>query len=145
LTAIVGYGNTLCGEDGFGIEVAKKLQNKKYKNVKVISTYCLTPELCEELKIYKRIIFCDCVYSPNNHYKLACSIKKTDDLNLSHHISPEIIIEMLKNLYDIKVEYEVYSMLSNSFDKIKDKYMYKKSMLDTVEFISSRCVSSNQY
>lgn len=132
---IVGFGNDLRGEDGFGIEVVKQLQKYPLKNTKLISTFQLTPELALDLQEFDEIIFVDAAHSDTFDYVLACNLEQTTQNTLSHHISIQMIISILNSLYDSFPTYEVYSMLTNSYDFVKNKKKYNENIIKTVKFI----------
>ena len=125
---IVGYGNTLRGEDAFGVDVIKELEKVDLENTKLISTFQLTPELVLDLLDFDEIIFIDACYSPDNTYALACTVLKQNSTNLSHHISPDVVIAMLNNIYGKYPHFEIHSMLTNNFDEIIDKKIYKTTI-----------------
>ena len=126
MTIIIGYGNKLRGEDSFGLEVIKKLKKEKLKNTQLLSLFQLTPELCLDLLDASEIIFIDAKYSNTEHYSLSSNIEIGNDINLSHHISYRTIIEMLNTLYNRYPKYQVYSMCTNSFEKIENISSYNK-------------------
>ncbi len=136
---IIGYGNTLRGEDAFGVDVINQLQKhsvKKYlTNTKLISVFQLTPELCLELLEAEEIIFIDACYSNTEHYKLACSIESFDFNNLSHHISPKVILSLLSNVYNKHPKYEIWSMMTNSFDNIFEVDSYTFCINNAVYYL----------
>lgn len=137
---IIGYGNELRGEDAFGIEVIKELQKIELKCTKLISAHQLIPEIVLELLEADEIVFIDTCYDDKNHYALACSLKEQNGLNFSHHISPKTIIYMLKSLYAKEPEFFLYSMISESFDKIKDKKKYEKCIKSIVkQLVGTNC------
>ncbi len=123
MRAIVGYGNELRGEDAFGIDVIKKLEKQNPKETKLISAFGLTPEIALELLDADEVIFIDAAYDEQNCYALACTTQ-TESSNLSHHILPQTIISILNDLYDRHPSYLIYSMLTNSFDEIKEMARY---------------------
>ena len=137
MRVIIGYGNELRGEDAFGVDAIKQLQKLELKNTKLISLFQLVPEIVLELLDAKEIIFIDVTYSKDNHYALACSIVKNKNANITHHISPEMIFCTLKNLYNKKVEFKIYSMLSNNFEDISDVDLYEKALKKTIDFLAS--------
>lgn len=124
MRAIIGYGNTLRGEDAFGIDVISELKKYDIKSTKLISTVALTPELVLELLHVNEIIFVDACYDEINHYALACSTALQHNANLSHQLSPQIIIAMLSNLYHKHPKIQIYSMLTNSFENIQNTQRY---------------------
>ncbi len=134
---IVGFGNDLRGEDGFGVEVVKELQKSTLPNTKLISTFQLTPELALELKQFDEVIFIDAAYSDTKHYKLACNLENKNQNNLSHHISIKMILEILHTVYNHFPKYQVYSMLTNSFDTIKNKRDYHKKIERVTKYIKN--------
>ncbi len=132
---IVGFGNDLRGEDGFGVEVIKKLQNYPLKDTKLISTFQLTPELALDLKNFDEIIFVDAAHSQTNHYCLACNLENRSQNNLSHHIGIDMIISILNSLYNSFPKFQVYSMLTNSYDIVENKNKYNEMIIKTSKYI----------
>lgn len=88
-----------------------------------------------ELLDVKKIIFIDATFSNQTPYALACSLEKSLNSNLSHHISPFTIIELLKTLYKKDCEFEIFSIFTNNFDFIENEFKYKKGIFDTSTFI----------
>ncbi len=140
---IIGYGNTLRGEDAFGVDVINQLQKYTLKDTKLICVFQLTPELCLELLEAEEIIFIDASYSTSLHYTLSCSLDEDiKGTNLSHHISPKIIISMLRDLYGSIFTYEIYSMTTCSFEIIDNKKKYEKCLDEVSSFIRESKKSS---
>lgn len=135
MTAIVGYGNTLRGEDAFGVDVINALKTHHLEDIRLVEAFQLTPELCLELLEANRVIFIDAAYSEDTQYTLACLIEPETQVNLTHHISIKLLREMLKNLYGHTPSMEVVSMLTNSFENIKDEKCYKNCVEKTVQYI----------
>lgn len=131
---IVGYGNDLRGEDAFGVDVVNLLQKQKLKNTKLISAYQLTPEICLELLDADEIVFIDAAFSNENHYAIACDIMEQQNVNLSHHIYPKVVISLLNSVYNKFPKFLIYSMLTNEFDTILDVDKYNKSLKSVVDF-----------
>lgn len=127
MRVIIGYGNKLRGEDGFGVDVIDELQNHILKDTTLIKVFQLTPELVLELLDADEIIFIDACFSYENNYKLACSLIEQKS-NLSHHISPKLLIALLKSTYNLTLNYYIYSMLTNNFDEVIDESLYKNAI-----------------
>jgi hydrogenase maturation protease len=130
---IVGYGNELRGEDAFGGDVIKELEKKSLQESKLISTFLLTPELLLELFEADEIIFIDAAYSEQNQYALASLLLTESESNLSYNLTPQSLMQMLKSLYDLTPKYLVYSLLTNSFERIGDQVLYKGAVLKVVQ------------
>lgn len=135
MTTIIGFGNSLRGEDGFGIDVISKLQEYKFENIKLISTFQLTPELCLQLQNSSKLFFVDAAYMLKCNYELICSLEKRNQNLISHHISIETILTILKNLYSCNPSYEIISMATNNFDYIENKSNYFNAIEKTVKYI----------
>ena len=56
---IIGYGNTLRGDDGIGRRLVEELADRKLPRVRTRSVHQLTPELAEELAACGAVIFVD--------------------------------------------------------------------------------------
>ena len=140
MTIIIGYGNKLRGEDSFGLEVIKKLKKEKLKNTQLLSLFQLTPELCLDLLDASEIIFIDAKFSNTEHYSLSSNIEIDNSINLSHHIAYRTIIDMLNTLYDRYPKYQVYSMCTNSFEKIGDI----KTFYTVVDQVTSYLIASSK-
>ena len=141
MTIIIGYGNKLRGEDSFGLEVIKKLKKEKLKNTQLLSLFQLTPELCLDLLDASEIIFIDAQFSNTEHYSLSSNIEVNNSMNLSHHISYRTIIDMLNTLYDRYPKYQVYSMCTNSFEKIDDIKTFYTVVNQVTSYLIANCGS----
>ncbi len=138
MTTIVGFGNSLRGDDSFGIDCIKALKKEiKSNKVNLFTKQQLLPELCLDLLDSKKIVFIDASYDEEKDYILACKLKQQTINALTHHISPHTIIYTMKNLFYKEFEYEIYSMYCNSFDKIKDEKKYKECVESVVSFLKT--------
>lgn len=132
---IIGYGNDLRGEDAFGVDVIKLLKAHHLKDTVLLDLYQLTPELCLELQDAKEIIFIDACYGEENQYTLACNIEEKGETNLSHHISPKVIVSLLNNVYKQTPKYEIFSMITDQFDIIQNAREYKNCIERICKFL----------
>jgi len=135
LRVIVGFGNTLRGEDGFGVDVLEELEKHSLADTKLISIFQLTPELALELQEFDEIVFVDAAHSESNHYALACNLEKPNQNTLSHHISIWMILSILNTLYECFPKYQIYSMLTNNYDVIENREKYQQNIMQTAQYI----------
>lgn len=135
MRVIIGYGNTLRGEDGFGVDVVRALRKKRLQNTKLLEVFQLTPELVLALLDADEILFIDAAYSPRDGYAFASVLQEESGVQLSHHITPKTLIQALQILYNKKVKYESFSMLSSHFDTIKEKKLYKQRVETLADFL----------
>ncbi|PPT05423.1 NADH-reducing hydrogenase maturation factor [Geitlerinema sp. FC II] len=56
---VIGYGNSLRGDDGIGRAIAEQVASWNLPHVRSLSLHQLTPELAEELSRVDRAVFID--------------------------------------------------------------------------------------
>lgn len=102
-TLIIGYGNTLREDDGFGVYMARKLA----KNFKAISVRQLTPDLAETAANFDLVIFIDANVE-NAAGTLAVPLNDADE-PFNHSLSPRKIIALSDLIYGKKVDFLIFS------------------------------------
>lgn len=55
-TLVIGFGNTLRGDDGAGVRAAE-LIGSRYEDVDVLTVHELTPEISEKIAKYSTVVF----------------------------------------------------------------------------------------
>lgn len=133
---IIGYGNILRAEDAFGVDAISLLQEKELKNTTLLSAFQLTPEMALEFLPYSHIVFIDTALSHSNTYALACRLENSNGMSLSHHVSAFHLMHILNSLYNHYPTFEMYSMLSNNFERIVNEEAYQNAIKETVDFLS---------
>jgi hydrogenase maturation protease len=108
-TLLIGYGNALREDDGFGVFVARSLK----KTLERIEICQLAPELAEIIARYDRIIFID-VNVEVKAGVFAVPLPKADNV-LSHSLTPWSLIEMTRRHYGVNVDYLIFSVGGGSF------------------------------
>ena len=64
-TLVIGYGNPLRGDDGFGWHVAERLRSVAvHSHIQILTLHQLTPELMEPISRADRVIFIDSAAGP---------------------------------------------------------------------------------
>lgn len=100
-TLIIGYGNTLRGDDGVGRYLADQIAELCWPHCRVLSVHQLTPELAAAIAVVDQVIFIDAhpVESPSSSIQIQ-TIQPTDDPStLTHHSSPAALLTLAKVLY----------------------------------------------
>ena len=120
MTLVIGYGNTLMGDDGFGVKAVEELQKRvKRKDIEFISTYQLTPELSLQIKEATKVIFIDASYG-TPPFSIACPLlDEVGSNSISHHLNPKVLIVSVKELFGVEVEFYIYSILCSEFKMIE--------------------------
>lgn len=99
---IIGYGNPLRGDDGFGWHLARRLEEQAGEcDVQVMSAHQLTPEMAEPVSRARYVIFADANADPNAE---ELTLKKlwadpAGAATFSHNLSPETLLQMASTLY----------------------------------------------
>ena len=65
-TLVIGYGNTLRGDDGVGYRVAEAVVDWRLDGVKALPCHQLTPELVEEMIEVQQVLFVDAAIAQPN-------------------------------------------------------------------------------
>lgn len=102
-TALIGYGNTLRGDDGIGVSIVLQLSAIcAFKQVLDCFTYeQLDIAISDTLLKYEQVIFIDCSITVP-YGAVSCKAIRPDStakVSLTHHLSPEQLITLLDVLY----------------------------------------------
>ena len=99
---IIGYGNSLRRDDGFGWHLARSLQRAIYDpEVEIIACQQLTPDLAERIRCAQYVIFADaCADGDTAGLSLRrLKVKRASSTKFSHVTSPETLMTMARTLY----------------------------------------------
>ncbi|MDR3615858.1 MAG: hydrogenase maturation protease [Candidatus Obscuribacterales bacterium] len=108
---VIGYGNSLCADDGFGVAVAESLCDNlpNTPSISVIAQMQLLPELVEQIKESEGVIFVDAdLETPKgklNLFRLDDKYGAKRHINkivLSHQCSPFDLIATTSALYGVQ-------------------------------------------
>jgi len=106
---IVGYGNPLRGDDGFGWRAAERLRSAIVDpDVEVLALHQLTPELMEPLSRAERAIFIDAAWT-------AAAVCRTGSA-FTHHLTPSALIGGARSLYGRAAEATLLTTPGENFD-----------------------------
>lgn len=99
---IIGYGNPLRCDDGFGWHFAQRLQQQVHApEIEVIACHQLTPDLAERIRCADHVIFAD---ASNEPMASELSLRKIEadpagSANLTHHLNPQTLLAMARTLF----------------------------------------------
>ncbi len=97
---VIGYGNPLRRDDGFGPHVAEALLENPTPGVEVIAAHQLTPELAEALSQAGRAVFVDAgVTAPPGEIIITDLHPGPLPRSFTHHVMPEHLLELARQLY----------------------------------------------
>jgi hydrogenase maturation protease len=113
---IVGYGNPLRGDDGFGWHAAERLRQAiDDPEVEVLTLHQLTPELMEPLSRVERAIFIDAAVPSQSRGGAAAGSGK-EASSFTHHLTPATLIAGAQTLYGHAPETTVLTAPGENFD-----------------------------
>ena len=117
-TLILGYGNTLRGDDGAGRVVAERLQAIiRDPNVEILSLHQLTPDLMVNLSRADHAIFIDASATgrPGGYVCLPL-YPAPQCAQFTHHASPETLLAGSRSLYGRCPEATLYLIPGQEFE-----------------------------
>lgn len=113
---VIGYGNTLRGDDAAGIHAAEHIA-KHHPEIVCTCVHQLMPELAEQIAEYDVVFFIDAdvnVTQPN--VRLITPSIETDQPR-SHFISPESLLALSQQLYQhIPIKTYVIGIPASQFE-----------------------------
>lgn len=100
---LIGYGNPLRRDDGFGWQLARRLQNElNDPDIEIIAAHQLTPELAESLSRADYAIFADAsTTAEDDEPELReLAAQAAGGGQFTHHVSPQCLLSFTRTLYD---------------------------------------------
>ncbi len=126
-TLVLGIGNTIRGDDGVGIHLARKLKQilpKRYK-IKELATAGL--DLMEEIAGYSKVILIDAIQTPSGepgcvyhlslqNFKSSCNLSSTHTLNIKQ------VLELGKKLMGEEMpQVEILAVEAKRLDEFSER------------------------
>ncbi len=116
---IVGYGNTLRGDDGAGYRLAELLQERLSPHrARVLAQHQLTPELALELASpdIDRALFLDARRGQWEPLILTPIHPSSDGGSCGHQLAPELLLQMAGSLYGHAPQSWLLTLPASRFD-----------------------------
>lgn len=121
---VIGYGNSLCGDDGLGPYVIDQLEKSlegSLHAIEFLSLHQLTPELAETISHADSVIFVDASagLTPGTItcHEIIPSIQSSEAIAgaFTHHLNPIILLENANLLYGNSPETYLYTVTGENF------------------------------
>jgi hydrogenase maturation protease len=105
---IIGYGNSLRGDDGFGPALAQRLQDEfqDHADIEIIAGHQLTLEFAEPISRAQRVVFIDAAIGETPGEIAFQKIEPAPDAltqrlspRFTHHLSPPTLLAYTQLLY----------------------------------------------
>jgi hydrogenase maturation protease len=101
-TLVIGYGNTLRGDDGLGYRMAETIETWDLPDIEALPCHQLTPELAAAMAEVDRVIFIDATPPQNPHSPIVLeriTPGSQSGLFSGHHSDPKALLNLTKELY----------------------------------------------
>ena len=118
---IIGYGNTLRGDDGLGYRVAERLIPLEMRGrIRVVASHQLSIDFAEMIADSELVIFVDASRDGapgeiRSSVVTAHAVSAGDDV-MTHHLTPESLLSLSKTLYGGSPEAALVTVSGESFD-----------------------------
>ena len=96
---VIGYGNTLRGDDGVGAQVAAAVATKNPAGVRAIACHQLTPELAEQISRARAVIFVDAVVSEKTEIQFTELAPVESSRILGHASEPGMLLALARDVF----------------------------------------------
>jgi hydrogenase maturation protease len=115
---IIGYGNPLRGDDGLGWHTARLLADvAAAHDAEVITCHQLMPELAQPISEVAVVIFVDAAREgPPGRLDWRRVEGQAGPVSYTHHISPESLLSLARELYGRSPRAFVVSVAAGSFE-----------------------------
>ena len=118
-TLIIGYGNPLRGDDGFGWHAAMRLRELIHdEGIEILAVHQLTPELMDPISRARRVIFIDAAIGEEPG-KLTVAPLETAGGPVpafTHFATPAALLEGARSLYGAKPEAWLITVVGLDFE-----------------------------
>jgi hydrogenase maturation protease len=96
---LIGYGNTLRGDDALGVMAIERLR-PLLPDAEFVSVHQLTPELAQQLTNCDLAVFIDATYEDEPGKVQVERLPAIGDAaSLTHHVNPAALLELARSLY----------------------------------------------
>jgi hydrogenase maturation protease len=96
---VIGYGNTLRGDDGVGPRVAEAVGNLHLPGVRTLICPLLTPELAEPISCAQKVIFVDAaVDAPKSVQWRKLQPNETSQI-MAHAANPRTMLALARDVF----------------------------------------------
>lgn len=96
---VIGYGNTLRGDDGVGVLVARALDDLKLPGLRCIACHQLAPELAQSISECGEVIFVDAAAEPISEIELRKLEPAPTGQIMAHAADPRTLLSLARDVF----------------------------------------------
>jgi hydrogenase maturation protease len=118
-TLIIGYGNPLRGDDGFGWHAAMRLLDLIHDaGIEILAVHQLTPELMDPISRARRVIFIDAAVGEDAGKLTVATLETTGGPvpAFTHFATPAALLEGARSLYGARPEALLITVVGLDFE-----------------------------
>jgi hydrogenase maturation protease len=145
---VIGYGNPLRGDDGFGSLAASYVEERQILGVEVIISHQLNPEMADPLSNSSHAIFLDAAIGEEPGTLRATPVEHRDLSSSSgmHHFEPGNLLALAKAIYGRAPRATLITATARSFHHGPEICAeVRQAAAKAAEAIASAAASGNLY
>ena len=96
---VIGYGNTLRGDDGVGVRVAEAVEALKLPGVRTFTCQQLSPEHAEMISQAERIVFVDAAVDAPKEVQLRELVPGETTQLMAHAADPRTMLALARDVF----------------------------------------------
>ncbi len=132
-TLIIGFGNTLRGDDGAGV-LAAELISKRHPEADCMTVQELHPEIAEIMAEYGSVIFFDAATDTNDVQMTRLHPTYLQKFENTHSYSPQALVNVCQALYE-SVPSRTYLIHIPAYDFSFSEYLSLETHKKTTESV----------
>jgi hydrogenase maturation protease len=116
---VIGYGNSMCGDDNVGCYVAQMLacQYHDDPDVRVIGSHQLTPEMAEDVAASEFVLFLDAAAGQTpGKIETAVVAAQPGPASFAHHLDPALLLSAAMELYGSAPPAQLLTLAGATFE-----------------------------
>ena len=116
---VIGYGNSLRGDDNVGCHVAQMLERHYHDvpDVRVIGSHQLTPEMAEDVAASGFVLFLDAAAGQTaGSIQSATVTPQPGPASFAHHLGPALLLSAAMELYGSAPLAQLLTIVGASFE-----------------------------
>jgi hydrogenase maturation protease len=135
---IIGYGNTLRGDDGAGIRAAE-LVAQRFPEAACVCTHQLLPELAEQIAASDIVVFLDAEADITRPRVQTAAPAQNQPLAQTHFTSPQSLMQLSAELYQRIPSYAIIAGIPAAHFEFSESFSAatEEALHETVEIVSS--------
>lgn len=96
---VIGYGNTLRGDDGVGPRVAEAIEELNLPGVRTLSCALLTPELAEPISSARCVVFVDAAVDVPDKIQMRSLTPADSAQIMAHAADPRTMLAVARDVF----------------------------------------------